>query len=104
MSEQTEAFRRWLRYADTYVPHLNFWQGPRVDRLIKKAYMAGVKQGNMRKPLTAMTAQDNAKARLQAVCEIYNGMEGFEPKTAPEDYLLRIVRQMYHAAIHEDGK
>ena len=52
----------------------------------------------------ALTAQDNAKARLQAIREIYNGMEGFEPKTAPEDYLLRIVRQMYHAAIHEDGK
>jgi len=49
----------------------------------------------------ALTAQDNAKARLQDVCEIYNGMDGFEPKTAPEDYLLRIVRQMYHAALGE---
>ena len=54
--------------------------------------------------LAALTAQDNAKARLQAIREIYNGMDGFEPKTAPEDYLLRIVRQMYHAAIHEEGK
>ena len=51
--------------------------------------------------LAALTAQDNAKARLQDVCEIYNGMDGFEPKTAPEDYLLRIVRQMYHAALGE---
>jgi len=53
--------------------------------------------------LAALTAQDNAKARLQAIREIYNGMDGFEPKTAPEDYLLRIVRQMYHAAIREEG-
>ena len=57
-------------------------------------------------PLHGECAQEIERLtnRLQAVCEIYNGMEGFEPKTAPEDYLLRIVRQMYHAAIHEEGK
>ena len=51
--------------------------------------------------LKSLTAQEPSadKIKLQAVCEIFNGMEGFKPKTAPEAYLLRIVRQMYHAAI-----
>ena len=49
MSEQTEAFRRWFRRANIYVPYLNPWQGQKVGRLLQKAlqkaYMAGVKQG-----------------------------------------------------------
>lgn len=39
------------------------------------------------------------ESRLHEVREIYAGMEGFEPETAPEAYCLRIIDQMYKAAI-----
>lgn len=35
---------------------------------------------------------------LKEVREIYAGMEGFEPETAPEGYLQNIVEQMWKAA------
>jgi len=38
-----------------------------------------------------------ADAKLRAVREIYAGMEGFIPQTAPEGYCLRIIREMYEA-------
>ena len=80
----------WSAVKESGCPECVRWQRSRIRQLEAE--------------LAALTAQDNAKARLQAICEIYNGMEGFEPKTAPEDYLLRIVRQMYHAAIHGKEK
>ncbi|PUB87054.1 MAG: hypothetical protein DBP02_02075 [gamma proteobacterium symbiont of Ctena orbiculata] len=36
---------------------------------------------------------------LEEIREIYAGMDGFIPKTAPEAYQERIIRQMYQCAI-----
>lgn len=33
--------------------------------------------------------------RLQEIAEIYIGMEGFTPKTAPEAYLQDNLKEMY---------
>jgi len=41
---------------------------------------------------------NTVKTKLHEVREIYAGMEGFIPETAPEGYCLRIIRQMYDAA------
>lgn len=40
-----------------------------------------------------------AEARLHEVREIYAGMEGFIPETAPEGYQQRIIQQMYEATL-----
>lgn|SRR5574343_871123 len=45
--------------------------------------------------------RDALQSRLDEVREIYAGMDGFIPQTAPEGYLLRIVKQMYDAAMAE---
>ena len=37
---------------------------------------------------------------LREIIEIYAGMEGFEPHTAPEAYALRIIKQMYEVAVN----
>jgi len=34
------------------------------------------------------------------IIELYAGMEGFVPETAPEGYQKRIIEQMYEAAIN----
>ena len=39
------------------------------------------------------------REKLHDVCEIYAGMDGFVPQTAPEDYQRRILKKMYDAAI-----
>ena len=39
-----------------------------------------------------------AKTRNE-ITEIYAGMEGFEPQTAPEAYCLRIIEKMYKTAL-----
>ena len=39
------------------------------------------------------------QARLHEVREIYTGSDGFIPATAPEAYCLRIMYQMYRAAV-----
>ena len=44
------------------------------------------------------------QARLHEVSEIYAGAEGFKPKTAPEAYCLRVMEQMYQAALTEGEK
>ena len=45
------------------------------------------------------------RARLREVQEIYTGSDGFIPATAPEAYCLRIMYQMYRAALTEgEGK
>lgn len=44
---------------------------------------------------------ENLEARLHEVQEIYAGMEGFIPETAPEGYTLRIIEQMYRATLPE---
>lgn len=47
-----------------------------------------------------LVAERDALARkLDAVREVYAGMEGFVPRTAPEGYCLRIIEQMAHAAM-----
>ncbi len=46
--------------------------------------------------------RDRLRARLHAVTEVYAGMDGFIPQTAPESYLQRIVKQMYDAAAGEE--
>lgn len=40
--------------------------------------------------------------RLHEVREIYAGMDGFIPQTALEGYCLRVIRQMYNAAMGEN--
>ena len=45
MRKHDEAFSRWLRRAETQLPYFSSWQAPAVDRLLKKAFLAGVKQG-----------------------------------------------------------
>ena len=47
---------------------------------------------------------ERLRVRIDAVREIYAGMEGFIPQTAPEAYLLRITKQMYDAALGGEGK
>ena len=47
---------------------------------------------------------ERLRARIDAVREIYAGMEGFIAQTAPEGYLQRIVKQMYDAALGGEGK
>lgn len=42
---------------------------------------------------------EKLKARLHEVREIYAGMDGFEPETAPEGYCLRIIEQMHKASL-----
>ena len=39
--------------------------------------------------------------QCQEIIEIYAGMEDFIPKTAPEEYLRRIIKQMYDCAKSE---
>ena len=41
---------------------------------------------------------EKAEARLREVYEIYAGMEGFIPETAPEGYCLMIINKMAEAA------
>lgn len=41
---------------------------------------------------------EKLEAALGEIREIYAGMEGFEPETAPEGYQQRIIEQMWHAA------
>lgn len=48
--------------------------------------------------------RDRLRDRIDAVREIYAGMEGFIAQTAPEGYLQRIVKQMYEAALGVEGK
>jgi hypothetical protein len=38
------------------------------------------------------------KEALEEIQEIYAGMDGFVPETAPEGYQQRIIRKMYEAA------
>lgn len=44
------------------------------------------------------TRVQELEAQLHEVREIFAGMEGFEPETAPEGYAMRIINQMYEAA------
>ena len=39
--------------------------------------------------------------RIHEACEVYAGMEGFIPETAPEAYCLRVIEQMYQALVQE---
>jgi len=39
---------------------------------------------------------------INAVQEVYAGMEGFKPETAPEGYCLRIIEQMYRASVGDE--
>ena len=52
-------------------------------------------------PQTVLALLDriqSLEAMLHEVREVYAGMDGFIPQTAPEGYLQRIVKQMYEAA------
>ena len=40
--------------------------------------------------------------QLYDVREIYTGSDGFIPETAPEAYCLRVMEQMYQAALTEE--
>jgi len=40
--------------------------------------------------------------RIQAAIEVYAGMEGFRPKTAPEGYLQRIINEMNNALTEKE--
>jgi len=43
------------------------------------------------------------EAMIHEAKEVYAGMEGFKPETAPEGYCLRIIEQMY-AALADQGE
>jgi len=47
---------------------------------------------------------DSLRAQLHEVREIYTGMDGFVPKTAAEGYALRIILNMYDAALPQEYK
>lgn len=50
--------------------------------------------------IAALLDERDALARkLDAVREVYAGVEGFVPQTAPEGYCLRIIEQMAHATM-----
>ena len=38
---------------------------------------------------------EELESRIHEACEVYAGMEGFIPETAPEGYCLRIINEMY---------
>ena len=44
---------------------------------------------------------ERLEAQLHEVREIYTGSDGFIPETAPEAYCLRVMEQMYQAALTE---
>lgn len=37
-------FKKWLIYADTYIPSLSPWQQGEHDKMMRRAYMAGFKR------------------------------------------------------------
>ena len=47
------------------------------------------------------TVEANARlsARIHEACEVYAGMDGFIPETAPEAYCLRIIDQVNKALL-----
>ena len=45
---------------------------------------------------------DELRSRNHEAREIYTGMEGFVPETAPEGYCLRIIEQMYKALLEQE--
>ena len=45
------------------------------------------------------SSEGNLRVQLHEVSEIYTGSDGFIPATAPEAYCLRIMYQMYQAAV-----
>lgn len=45
-----------------------------------------------------------AQERLDAVREIYAGMDGFIPQTAAEAYCLRIIREMAYVAMAQEKR
>lgn len=47
---------------------------------------------------------DELRSRNHEAREIYTGMEGFVPETAPEGYCLRIIEQMYSALAAARGE
>ena len=47
------------------------------------------------------SSEGNLRVQLHEVSEIYTGSDGFIPATAPEAYCLRIMYQMYRAALAE---
>jgi len=47
------------------------------------------------------SSEGNLRVQLHEVSEIYTGSDGFIPATAPEAYCLRIMYQMYQAALTE---
>lgn len=49
-------------------------------------------------PLAVRERIRELEERIASVTEVYAGMEGFKPETAPEAYCLRVINQMYDAA------
>ena len=47
------------------------------------------------------SSEGNLRVQLHEVSEIYTGSDGLIPATAPEAYCLRIMYQMYRAALTE---
>jgi hypothetical protein len=71
-----------------------------VERL-DKAFNAALKQRNDLFTENAALREkvERAKDALREIREIYAGMDGFIPETAPEGYQQRIIKQMYDAAV-----
>jgi len=45
----------------------------------------------------AETENEQLKESVREAKEIFTGMDGFKPETAPEAYQQRVLRQMYEA-------
>ena len=45
---------------------------------------------------------DNAQEKIKEIIEVLAGMEGFEPITAPEAYLLHVLKEIEGIAIRVD--
>ena len=92
-------------HLDEYVWHEDY-------KIVIDLLRAETVRANQRIAYEGKTIHEHFEARLKAeaenaalreklhdVCEIYAGMDGFVPQTAPEDYQRRILKKMYDAAI-----
>lgn len=74
----------------------------RLER--KRSEWAGVAAGRNRRIALIADERDRLRETLREVYEIWAGMEGFEPQTAPEAYQKRIIEQMRDAVARGLGR
>ena len=65
--------------------------------------LAGLKCDMVKRERYHKAQLTELRANVHEACEVYAGMEGFIPETAPEGYCLRIIEQMYKALVQESS-